>query len=126
MSNGKVLPLNDVMRIVGASGKQYKKVMWHTSEILVRHVISFEEYINMIHRILNECQDEDGIASPEMMDFSIRVNVIMEYALVQLPNDMDQLYYVVYSSDLYDTICSVVSEGQLKEIRETVDTYMKG
>ncbi len=126
MGTVKTLSVNEVRRITGLSGKQYKKVVWHTSEIIVKQILTIKEYMDVVHNILNSCQDPEGNAAPELLDFAIRINIISAYGFVQMPEDIDTLYYVAYASDLYDTICSAINKGQLEAIKQSVMLYIKG
>lgn len=126
MSAVKILSENNVKRITGISGKQYKKVMWHTSEIIVKQILTISEYMSVVNNILKDCQAPDGSIVPELSDFAIRANIISAYGFIQMPEDIETLFYVVYSSDLYETICSAVNKAQLEAIKQSVILYLKG
>lgn len=112
----KILSANDVKRIAGISGKQYKKVQWHSAEIIVRPFLTIDEYIEVIKQIMRDCRDPDGNIVPELIDFAIRINIICAYASIELPEDMKDCYYIIYASDLYETILSSISKCQVKSI----------
>ena len=113
----------ELKRVTGVSAKQYKKVPWHSTELLIKQLITPKEYIEMIHNILNDCQTPDGNVAFEMVDFAIRVNTIAAYAFVDLPKDPNDLYYIVYASNLYDTICKYANKGQIESISKTIAMY---
>ena len=116
----KVLSKNEVLRVTGVSGKQYKTIQWHTVQIVVRPLLNMEEYIKTVRAIVVDCMSKDGEIAIELLDFSTRLHIIAAYAFVELPDDMEQLYYVVYQSDLYDTVLKVANRAQIDAIIKTV------
>lgn len=126
MGATQVLSLSNVRRIVGVSGKQYKKIVWHTSEIIVKPMLSISEYVQTVRKILNACRGPEDSIALELIDFAIRSNIISAYSFVQMPEDIDELYYIVYVSDLYDKICSVANKDQIESIKKSVMLYVGG
>lgn len=120
MGQTKILPKNEVLRITGVSGKQYKTVQWHSSQIVMKPLLNMEEYINTVKNIVADCADANGDVAIELLDFSIRVHIISAYAFVELPEDINQLYYIAYQSDLYDTTVGVANKAQVESIRRSV------
>lgn len=116
----KMLSANDVKRIAGISGRQYKKVQWHSAEIIVRPFLTIDEYMEVVRQIMRDCKGPDGKIVLELIDFAIRMNVICAYAAVELPDNMRDLYYIIYTSDLYNTIISAVNKNQIEEIASAV------
>lgn len=121
----KILSENNIKRITGISGKQYKKVAWHTSEIIVKQILTLSEYMAVVNSILSDCQAPGGSIALELADFAIRANIISAYGFVQMPEDIETLFYIVYASDLYETICSAVNKAQLEAIKQSVIMYLK-
>ena len=113
-----------LMRTVGVTAKQNKKVVWRTNSIVVRQILSAKEFIDTVQNILHDCSSDDGSLSPELLDFAIRVNVIAAYAYVELPSDFDELYYAVYASDLYETVYKNTNSAQIDAIRQAVKIYI--
>ena len=120
MSEIHRLSVNNLMRVVGLSGARNKKVQWHSSEITIRQLLTIQEFIELVRKILDDCRTPDGGIAIELIDFSTRVNIISAYAYVDLPENSEKLYYVVYGSDLYDKVCSVANKAQLESIAQSV------
>lgn len=123
MSAEKTLSLNDIKRIVGVPHEQIKKVFWHNKEISILKSLSFKQYIRTIQSILRDCKNDDGYIIPELVDFATRANVIAAYALIEQPEVIDDLYYLVYSSDLYDFIYKNVNQRQVDAIFDAIKIY---
>ena len=125
MGQPKTLTKNELMRVVGVSGRQNKKITWHTTEIIVKQFLPLDEYVDVVHQILSDCQiNGDGQVAVELVDFAIRMNIISSYAFVNLPEDIESLYAIVYTSDLYDTICANVNNKQIEDIKRSVYAYL--
>lgn len=112
------------MRITGVSAKQCKKVTWHTSEFIVRNLLPLGDFLNTVNNILTDCEADDGTVDIGLIDFALRKNIIVAYAFINLPDDVDQLYYVVYASDLFDAVCSAINQEQLKALFKTISIYI--
>ena len=123
MGSPQMLSKNQLMRTIGVSPKQYKKVIWHTNEVIVKPFLSASEYVDMIQGILHDCQASDGVVVLELVDFAMRINVISAYAFIELPDTLDDLYYIAYS-DLYDTVCKAANNAQIGSIRYTIGLYI--
>ena len=117
----KPLPLSNVRSVVGRRRIKYRKIVWHTAEMYVKTFLSLDEYKDLIDSIVRTCTAEDGDCIYEMIDFVTRVNIIAAYALIELPEDIDELYYVVYESDLYDVVVKNANQWQIDSIIKSVD-----
>lgn len=122
MGTVKTLSVNELRRITGISQKQYKQVAWHTTAVVIRQMLSVSEYLTAVQNILNSCKSPEGEIAIELLDFAIRVGIVSAYAFVELPEDVNELYYLMYASDLYDLICSVANKSQIESIKKTINT----
>lgn len=122
----KSLSKNDVLRITGVSGKQYKTVRWHDAQIVIKPILDMRSFIDTVRLILAECTAPDGSISKELIDFSTRVHIIAAYSFVEMPDDLDQVYYIVYQSDLYDMILKTANSAQINAIIRTVQSFIGG
>jgi len=116
----RTLSTNELRRITGVSQKQNKSVHWHTATIIVKQLLSIREFIDVVRKIIADCKTQDGEVELELLDFATRVNIIAYYAFIDLPKDIDELYYVVYASDLYDVVCSVANKEQVNSIKNAI------
>lgn len=107
-------------RIAGVSGKQNKKVTWHSSTIIVRQLLPIDEFVNTVREIIRGCIAPDGGFAIELLDFVMRVKIVSAYAYIELPEELDDIYYIIYASDLFETVCSNINQSQLEAIKSTV------
>lgn len=99
--------------------RNYKEVVdynWHGKIIKIKYMLSREEMLSLIHDIENMCITESGNFIPGLLDFSIRLNVVSNYAYVELPDNMDDIYNVLYHSDIYDAVASNINQNQKNAI----------
>lgn len=121
-SSGEIAPMaeDEVIRLAGEGDVAFKRINWHNAKLVVRTCLSAEEYENTVRGIVDYCRTEDGGIAVEMIDFAERANLIASYALLEMPQDFEKLYRLVYASDLYDTVCAAVSAAQLDAIKRSV------
>lgn len=116
----------DLQQAVGISQKQYKTVQWHSKQLVLKQFLPVQDYMTVVHDILRDCQPPDGgEIALELIDFAIRSNIIAAYAFVELPEDVNKLYYIVYASDLYDVVLANANKKQIDAIIRSVMFYLK-
>lgn len=122
MENTKALSSATIQRVSEIDGyKDYKKATWHSMSIYIRKFIPFNEYVDLVHKIIRECTSPDGSVALELLDFALRANIIATYAHVELPEDIGDLYDISYLSGLYEMILSTANKGQIRSIISFVD-----
>ena len=120
MGRIKNLSSGGVMRAAGVSGKQNKTVRWHNEELTIRQYLPFKDYMQVIQYICDDIKGASDGPNLELVDFATKVNIIQAYAYIDLPTNLEDLYYVVYGSDLYDIIYKTASSKQIDEITYTI------
>lgn len=127
MGSQKVVSSAELMRIAGTQDKQTRIYQWHSTSIVLKKLLTIEEYLCCVNNIIKYCEDSEGGFAIELLDFSLRVNIVMAYANVTLPENIDELYYLMYSSDLYETVCNAVNRAQIEAILRVVSSlYASG
>ena len=122
----KKLSSNDLKLIAGMSGGQLKTIQWHARNLTLRQFLTLHEYISIVNDIVNDCKKPDGSIAVELIDFAFRMNVISSYAYVEMPEDIDSIYYIVYASDLFDTIYRYANSAQIDSIKHAVYSADRG
>lgn len=125
MGDIKVLSLNNLKRVMGVAPITAKRVTWHTSEIMIKQMLSIDEYRTVVLDIIGNCMSENNKVAIELVDFSTRINIISAFAAVELPDNIDELFRVAYGSDLYDTVCKFANKAQIESIIKAVDKYVQ-
>lgn len=91
---------------------------WKNRKFLVRPFINAYEVIDLASSIRQMCTNEEsGEMYPEMEDFAFKVNVISAYTTIELPEDINECYRIIYLTDLYETVSRNINNEQLKSIK---------
>lgn len=122
------LALDEYIGIVKGNKVERKVVGWCSKYIEVKQMLSVDEYINVIRRIFADCRtpDSENMVQLELIDFAIKTNIISAYANIELPENLDDLYYIVYGTDLYEKVCANVNEKQVESIISSVKLCVTG
>ena len=103
----------------------YKTVVWHGLNMTIRPLLTMQEVTQFVDSVMTTCHDKErDLFFPEMIDFAFRVNVVMRYACVKLPEDVDEQYRLVYATDLYETIRCKINQSQLNALWYTISICM--
>lgn len=101
-------------------------VNWRGKLIHVRPLLHPTEMIDAVNQAMSLCyyKEKDSMM-PEMMDYAIRLSIILRYTDARLPEDPYACYKLLYLTDLYDTVIKHTSKGQADAIRHSVEWMMK-
>lgn len=123
---GEYLSAKDLMKIGLRGYKEFVSVNWHGKIINVKMLLSREEELSLIHRIVSSCYDEElDVIIPDVVDFCIKSNIVSAYSLIELPEDIEDRYTLLYFSDLYEYVTGAACEKQILHIIDTVNTYTR-
>lgn len=112
---------NALKRVAGVSGRQHKKVPWHSTTIIVKQILPMNDFMTLVKHIIDDCSNEDEGVAVGLVDFAFKVNVVASYAFIELPKDINDAYYIIYVSDLFDTICNAINRNQLNAIVNAIE-----
>lgn len=89
--------------------------------IAVQKTLSFKQALSFIKNTTAMVVDaEMGEYMPEIFDFALKLNVIMSYADIPVPKDLEKAYKVVYESNLYDSVMDVINSEQYYILEDAV------
>jgi hypothetical protein len=99
---------------------------WFGLELVIRRTIPLAAVSAFIERITNACFDDDELYKPAMRDITFRAGIITLYSNVELPLDSDdELYSMLYGSDLYHTILIELDPDQINDIKAAIDAAIE-
>ena len=118
MSSSNLISASQLTMQMSPSNRQYKKVVWHNNlQLSVRPFLPVEEMLEAVHGIVETVfQTTDltgGFCAVELFDFAIRAAIVSYYAAVELPDTLEKQYELLYTTDLYETVCKHINQGQL-------------
>lgn len=119
---GELKPLSaaTIKKLNGHPETQFKNATWHSMNIQIRMMLSLDDFISTVHTSIENCTDSNGNFTFELIDFALRINIIVAYAYVEMPEDINDLYMIAYASGLYELVCSVANTNQIDAIRDCV------
>ncbi len=104
-----------------------KIISWRAKRIVVRPLLSFGETIQIVNNVIDSCVDKStGYFVPETLDFALRFHIVSMYASVEMPEDIDLQYTLLYATDLYDAIVNNVNKSQIEAIKNAVGICANG
>lgn len=118
-----VIDAKKLMKIGMRGYKDTIDVNWHGVIIQVKYMLDLDKEHVLIQSIMNCCMTDDGNFVPELLDMSIRANVVKQYSSVELPQDINDQHKLLYYSDLFDVIINSVNKNQIEHILKLVLPY---
>lgn len=89
-------------------------------ELHIMYLVPYRVLVTLTQKIADNCFDEDGNYLPETLDYSVRATVVATYTNVQLPDDIEEQYYMLYATDLWQTVIDSISAEQFSIIQNCV------
>lgn len=118
-----VIDAKKLMKIGMRGYKDTIDVNWHGVIIKVKYMLDMDEEHKLIQSIMNCCITDDGNFVPELLDMSIRANIVKAYSSSELPEDINDQHKLLYYSDLFDVIINNVNKNQIEHILKLVLPY---
>lgn len=111
-----ILKVKDVLKLGLRGFKEASDYNWHGKMISIKYMISKEEVFELMRRVEKMCTTENGEFSPEFLDFAIKTGIVTYYAIIELPTDVDELYKLIYHSDIYDVVLNNANKKQIDSV----------
>jgi len=82
-------------------------------EIEVRKTLDFKDAMGFVRSIAATCADvNNGEYTPELFDFTVRVNTLIYYAGMEGTGDAVRAYDVAYRSGIYGAVVDAIDDEQ--------------
>ncbi len=99
---------------------------YYGEELIIRKVIPFSVFAEIVQRISDLCfNSETGEYMPESLDFAERLCVTEAYTNVRLPRDMEKQYQILYRTDLWNYIVSIIDSDQYSAMMNAIYERIK-
>ena len=119
----EVLKRKDVMKTGLRGIKEYTDYNWHGKVISIKYMLPRNEVYELIQNVYQMCLSSSGDFTPEFVGFALRANIVSAYALVELPEDIEELYTLLYYSDLFNVVLNNACKSQLDDIVGYFDAW---
>lgn len=91
--------------------------VWNGNRIIVKNLLSVEEFSDAIFSIVSKCIDDDSKkVFVEMFDIAFMATVITSYTNIKLPSDINDINYILYETNLYEVIEGLANKRQIESI----------
>ena len=121
--NGRI-SVEAMNEIINDRFPNVETVDYYGEELVINHTIPFDIFCIIVRNAVNGCFNSNGEYMPENLDFVIRLCVIDAYTNVDLPEDVNDRHYLVYRTDLYNTVLQFINRYQFdcmtNAIREAI------
>ena len=94
---------------------------WYGVEVEVKSLIPFALASELVRRIADACFSDDGEYMPEVSDFALRLGVIEAYTNIELPDNVEEQNRLLYGTDLWEDIISLIYDAQFNMIVQSVN-----
>jgi hypothetical protein len=89
---------------------------WFGISVTITKTISFEEVVNFVAEVADNCFLDDGRYIPEAMQALIDCGVVRHYTNISLPANLSSAYELVMQSGIIDFIMSEINYSQYNNI----------
>ena len=115
------VPFETMREIINDRAVDVDTIEFYGAEIAVKRMIPYEDYCSAVNYIVECCYSEDdGEYMPEIREFATRVVIARYYTDLELPADAEELYAMMFKTDLMDLVYSRINESQLAELHRAV------
>lgn len=95
---------------------------WNGISIEVHRTLNFTDAMRFVDMVISLTYDEmTGSYTPELKDLGIRKSVIDLYTNVELPTDIEECHEVLYETNLFELVLSLINSRQLNMIVASID-----
>lgn len=126
MEKTKKINSTELLNIINKFDKEYTELSWNGVDIKIRHTLSFSVMMSFVDYVSKLCfSEESGAYLPEVKDFGIKTSILELYAGIEMPNEIEDMYKLVYHSDLVDRVIERINQTQLAEIVNAIEEKIK-
>lgn len=87
------------------------------NEIQVRRFVPYDKFCAVVNGVADSCFDrESGEYHPENRAFATMLAVAAVYTNLEIPEDTDEQYKLLYGGGLYELISAYIDDGQYKDL----------
>lgn len=112
----------ELLNITRNTYKPHKTVSWNGIDITIKHTLPLHQVMSFVDAVSKLCFTEDtGAYLPEVKDFGIKACILEMYANIELSKSTEEVYELIYCSDIVSVVMANVNQVQLSEIANAID-----
>ena len=98
---------------------------WYEIDVSIKHHLSAIETLQFVKEVVDGCFLEDGTYVPELRDFYQRTAILEYYTDLDLPDNAQRQYDIVYGTDVCDFVMSYIDASHFKQMSMAIDTKIQ-
>lgn len=116
MAKVKKISINAFEGVVKENFENIVTKEWFGIPVTITKTISFEEVVNFVAEVTDNCFLSDGRYIPEAMQALIDCGVVRHYTNINLPANLSSAYELVMRSGIIDFIMPEINSSQYNDI----------
>lgn len=101
-------------------------INWNGGKLCIKRVLSVSEMLSFVANVVDGCFNGDNNEyTPELMDFVFLREVLDKYTNVDIPTDIEDLYALLYQTDLIDVVLDNVNGRQFNKMYAAIMDKVK-
>jgi hypothetical protein len=116
MAKVKKISINAFESVVKENFENTVTKEWFGIPVTITKTISFEEVVNFVAEVADNCFLSDGRYIPEAMQALIDCGVVRHYTNINLPANLSSAYELVMRSGIIDFIMPEINSNQYNDI----------
>ena len=116
MAKVKKISINAFESIVKENFENTITKEWFGVPVTITKTISFEEVVNFVAEVADNCFLEDGRYIPEAMQALVNCGIVRHYTNISLPSNLSSAYSLVMQSGILEFIMPEINSEQYSDI----------
>lgn len=116
MAKVKKISINAFESVVKENFENTVTKEWFGIPVTITKTISFEEVVNFVAEVADNCFLSDGRYVPEAMQALIDCGIVRYYSNINLPTNLSSAYDLVMRSGIIDFIMPEINSNQYNDI----------
>lgn len=113
----------EVIKSVIGTENDVSKFVWAGLEIEVKRFLTMEEMFDFTSTVFETCfRQADSSYLPEVKDFMIRSCILDAYTNIEIPDDLQTRYDMVYRYEIIPEVMKYVDQNQFNAVLMAIDS----
>lgn len=116
---------NQMIQLVSDITAPSYEFEWMGIVAQAKDIILLQDMLEFVNDVVELCFDSEGNYVPELYDFAIRREVVMKYTTIEMPDDAEMQYKILFATSLFDIVMEYVNKKQFNEMIRAIDRKLK-
>lgn len=113
----------EVIKSVIGAENDVSKFVWAGLEIEVKRFLTIGEMFDFTNTVFEACfRQDDASYRPEVKDFMIRSCILDAYTNIEIPDDLQTRYDMVYRYEIIPEVMKYVDQNQFNAVLMAIDS----